>query len=136
MAVKATALLMVVVAVLVACSACTSGAATQLATLRQLEGRGLQQPATDVCTKNGSTPLPLTGDVRVVAAVNSTWDEARRLVQPKFEKTLSPDLTELKPDAKVAICFIQTPKSMVPPDGRSVIVQVANLGPNGAWGTW
>ena len=105
-------------------------------TLGRLEGRGLQEPAADICTQNGSTPLPLKGEVRVVAAVNSTWAEARRLVQSKFEGTLSPDLTDLKPEAKVAICFIQSPKSMVPPDGRSATVQVANLGPSGFLGTW
>ena len=79
MVAKAVALSAVLVAVLFACSACTSTAPTSAATLGRLAARGLQEPASDICTTNGSTPVPLTGDTRVVAAVNSTWAEANLL---------------------------------------------------------
>ena len=136
MAVRFPAAVVVLGAVLLTCSACTSPVETQVMALRHLESRGLEEPAKDICTQNGSSPVPLVGDIRVVAAVNSTWAEARRLVQPKFDKLLSPDLVDLRPDAKVAICFVQSPKDMVPPDGRSAIVAVANLGPSGWLGIW
>ena len=91
--------------------------------LSKLSSAGLAEPAKDICTKSGSTPLPLNGSTRVVAAANSTVGEVRPLVESLFDGDFNGQLGKLPDKTRVAVCFVVTDARDVP-NGRMVVVQL------------
>ena len=96
----------------------------------------LDKTALDVCTATGSTPLPRTGDERVVGAEDSNVEAVGRIVAAEYRKDFDRLVSGHGSGAYLALCFDQIKPSGVPANGRVIIAQLKDAGGSTFIGTW
>ncbi|MCU1550599.1 MAG: hypothetical protein JWR36_1159 [Glaciihabitans sp.] len=90
-----------------------AGCANQSDTIAALASKGFAVRAKEICTQTGSTPLPLKGKFRVVAAADSTVRDTEPLVSDFARDSFNEDFQVDGSDNYVALCFAITPQGKV-----------------------
>jgi hypothetical protein len=120
-------------ALALALAACSDNAGL-VGTLNHLRASGFDERATSVCTKTGSTPVPLMGSTHVVAAVDSTVGAVSKLVAAPTRHSFETDFGTLGEGSYIAICFVTS--EVGGSDQRSVLVQRPDASGSVIIGAW